>query len=238
MLKKRLLTHKPLEIKFVCVNPRVHKAYSPKPTTDFLPDWYKDIESYLPTEGYVNRFAKMGTIKKCIPTFDALTAGYIIPSPCDVHVFFQDGVPEYETALPNIMTKHPRKQAYTHPQATPHDFPKWESPWSIQTPKGYSCLFVSPMHNPNPWFEILDGIVDTDNYQSAVNFPFILKETSKDFIIPAGTPIAQVIPFERKNWKLKILEDNKGKATDDTNFIKSAFFNQYKNTYWNKKSFK
>lgn len=237
MLKKTL-SHKPLEIKFVCVNPQVHKSYSPKPTTDFLPSWYKEMESYAPSKGYSSRTSKMATIKKCMPVFDALTAGYVILTPCDIYVSFQNGEVEYESALPNIISKHPRKQAYAHPQGTFNDFPKWESPWSIQTPKGYSCLFLPLMHNPNPWFEILEGIVDTDNYQSSVNFPFILKETLKDFIIPAGTPIAQVIPFKRTNWKLKIAENNNGKAVSDTNYILSGFFNQYKNAYWNKKSFK
>ena len=116
----------------------------------------------------------------------------------------------------------------------PLDYPKQST-----TQGQNSCLFVAPMHNPNPWFEIIEGIVDTDNYQSSINFPFILKQTpSNDFIIPAGTPIAQVIPFERKNWELKILESNNGKAIEDTNYIKSGFFNQYKNAYWNRKSFK
>ena len=48
-------------------------------------------------------------------------------------------------------------------------------------------------------FTIMDGIVDTDSYNALVNFPFFLNDWSYEGLIPAGTPMAQVIPFKRED---------------------------------------
>lgn len=53
-------------------------------------------------------------------------------------------------------------------------FHKIKNPWTIITPPGYSCLFVSPLNNSDDRFTILPGIVDTDKYTLEVNFPFVV----------------------------------------------------------------
>jgi hypothetical protein len=63
----------------------------PQPAYKFIPDWYKNMESYIggnkkPTGGG-NTDA---TIKRCMPVFDAITAGYIITSPADVYVSIRE----------------------------------------------------------------------------------------------------------------------------------------------------
>jgi hypothetical protein len=93
------------------------------------------------------------------------------------------------------------------------------------------------MHNPNEHFVILEGIVDTDNYWEPVNFPFVLKNPTKEFMIPAGTPIAQVIPFKRDEWESSISYDRKP-ANNVAVLLESRFFDRYKHMFWNKKSFK
>ena len=212
----------------------VAKDYAPKPAIHFIPKWYKEMEVRFPKEQNPDSQA---TIKKCIPVLDAITAGYIIVSPCDVYVSIKDGQPTYIAKRENFIQYHPRKQAYKHPKANDYQFPKFINPWSIKTPKGYSCLFIPPMHNPNEHFVILEGIVDTDNYSAAVNFPFVLKDTTKDFLIPAGTPIAQVIPFKRDEWESLISYDAKP-ANDVSILLESRFFDRYKHLFWNRKSFK
>jgi len=65
----------------------VPEEFNPKPATASVPDWYKNIESYMngakrPT-GEGNTSA---TIKRCMPVFDAITGGYILYSYADVFV--------------------------------------------------------------------------------------------------------------------------------------------------------
>jgi hypothetical protein len=211
----------------------VSSEYAPKPALFFIPKWYKEMEAYFPKDRTPD---SLPTIKKCIPVLDAITAGYIIVSPCDVYVSIKDGEPNYNSTINNLISFHPRKQGYKHPNANEHQFPKWINPWSIKTPKGYSCLFIPPMHNPNEHFVILEGIVDTDTYSASVNFPFVLKNTTKEFMIPAGTPIAQVIPFKRDDWKSRMSEDKEA-SREKISLLESVFFDRYKRLFWNRKSY-
>ena len=92
------------------------------------------------------------------------------------------------------------------------------------------------MHNPSNRFAILEGIVDTDTYTAAVNFPFVLKTPTEEFMIPAGTPIAQVIPFKRDKWESSFSSD---KESPDaiTVYLNSHFFDRYKRMFWSRKSY-
>lgn len=211
----------------------VAKEYAPIPAIQMIPDWYRKMESSFPRE---QKPDSLQTIKKCMPVFDAITAGYIIVTPCDVYVSIEDGEPVYTSSIPNLVHFHPRKQGYKHPIANEFKFPKFLNSWAIETPKGYSTLFVAPMHRENNKFTILEGIVDTDTYKVPVHFPFVLKDTSKEFLIPAGTPIVQVIPFKRDEWKSELSEDLKPFEQAQT-YLQSHFINRYKRLFWSKKAY-
>ena len=212
----------------------VATAYAPKPAIHFIPDWYKKMEASFPKQLTPD---SVSTIKKCIPVLDAITAGYIIVSPCDVYVSInKEGEPQYVSAIHKIISFHERKQAYKHPKGNDFQFPKWNNPWAIKTPKGYSCLFLPPMHNQSDRFVILEGVVDTDNYSAPVNFPFVLKTPIQEFMIPAGTPIAQVIPFKRDEWKSMISKE-KEEYEEINRYLNGSFFDRYKRMFWERKSY-
>jgi len=212
----------------------VSDEYCPKPAANFIPEWYKNLETRIPIE---KKPSSLATVKKCIPVFDAMTSGYIIVSPCDVYVSVEDGEIVYKNPL-NIIEFHPMKQAHNHPVANGNPFPKWINPWAIKTPKGYSTLFIAPMHNPNPWFEIMPGIVDTDTYTASVNFPFVLKNVTKEVLIPAGTPIAQLIPIKRSSWISQIIKEIPTKENPVISYLTSQFFDRYKRMFWSRKEYK
>jgi len=218
---------------------------TPTPASNFIPDWYKKLESYIsgkkkPTgEG-----SSSATVKRCMPVFDAITAGYIITSPADIYVSQKEDEEGnkhayYEWASHSLISFHPVEQAPTHPNRNGHiAYPKWINPWAIRTPKGYSVLFTQPMHRESV-FTILPGIVDTDEYYSNVNFPFVLNNTTFEGLIPQGTPIAQVIPFKRESWKMEI---GGIKELNDINKISlklnSKFFDRYKSMFRQPKEYK
>ena len=175
----------------------------PKPASGLLPDWYKNTQSYTTGEKAPNgKGGTHATVKRCMPVFDAITAGYIIVSPADVWVSIKNGIQNFEWSDFGLISFHPIEQAPLYPQRKPFDYPKWTNPWSIRTPKGYSTLFVQPFHRESV-FTILPGIVDTDQYYAPVNFPFVINDPLFEGLRPAGTPIAQVIPFKRDSWKTK-----------------------------------
>jgi hypothetical protein len=215
----------------------------PQPASKFIPDWYKQMDSYINKEKKPTGAGKTdATIKKCMPVFDALTAGYIITTPADIWVSIKEieGIKTqyFEWSNYSLIEFHPIEQAPMHPNKKPYAYPKFINPWAIKTPKGYSSLFVQPFHRESI-FTILEGVVDTDTYSAAVNFPFVIKDPDFEGLIPVGTPMAQIIPFKREKWS-----GVAGKQKDITSVnkitakLRTRFFDSYKTFFWIKKEYK
>ena len=215
--------------------------YKVSPASKFIPEWYKKIFSYLGEkpgkpdgQGSVPQ-----TIKRCVPVFDAMVAGYIIPTYVDIYVSQKNNQPWFEWASGQGVEFHSISQLENHPVNAKFDAPKWINPWGITLPKGYSALFLTPMHQDNKYFEIFPAIVDCDEYNAPVNFPFMLKDQNFEGLIPAGTPIAQVIPFKRDSWSMEIGgNDEFNKNNKIIVELREKFFDSYKNLYRSDKEYK
>lgn len=211
----------------------------PQPASAFIPEWYKDIDSYVGKKKATNgQGITNATIKKCMPVFDAIISGYIITLPVDIMVTIKDGSQYFEWANFHLVAFHPIEQAPNHPERKPYPYAKWMNPWAIKTPKGYSTLFVQPFHRESV-FTILPGIVDTDTYSTPVNFPFVINDPNFEGLIPKGTPIAQVIPIKRDAWKMEFggQEELLEQANVNTK-LQTKFFDRYKTMFWSRKEYK
>lgn len=231
-----------MEIKFI--NTIDADIAKPVPASMVLPDWYKQMDSYINGKKFpvINEQDKLnfGTIKKCMPVFDALTAGYFLLSPADLYINKIENEYYYQWSGLDAIEFHSSDQLVNHPhnKYNTNAIPKWKNYWAIETPKGYSCLFISPLNQDLP-FTIFPGIVDTDIYSSTVHFPFLLNEPNFEGCIKAGTPIAQVIPFKRDSWKMEF-----GGPKDIErhirlrNTLSTKFFDRYKTLFWTKKEYR
>lgn len=212
----------------------------PKPASNYIPEWYKKIESYMGGKKKPSDDGTaLATIKRCMPVFDMITAGYIITTIADIYVEPKDGAPYFKWSGFDAIEFHGPDQTTGHP-ATNKEFasPKFINPWSIKTPKGWSILIMQPAHRDAP-FTILPGIVDTDTYTAPINFPFTLKDPNYEGLIPAGTPIAQIIPIKRESWEHEF--GNENELTDMkkiTQKMNTVFFDRYKRFWWIKKEYK
>jgi hypothetical protein len=214
--------------------------FPPKPAIKDVPQWYKDTPEYTSEVGkkVFDPEGTVHTVKKCMPVFDAITAGYILYTQVDVQVAQEGGFPYYTWPDQNAISFHPIVQAPLHPTRNEAPYPKWMNPYGISTPPGYSVLFTQPMHKES-LFTILPGIVDTDKYKTTVNFPFVLNDVKWEGIIPAGTPMAQVIPFKRESWEYKIGSDKElAEQIKMSKKLKTLFFNSYKRQFWSSKSYR
>lgn len=217
----------------------VDQQYAPVPASKCLPEWYKRTPEYVGGERVIRGGDTPHTVKKCVPVFDALTAGYLIRTYVDVQVTRQNEMPYFEWPNFGAISFHPVEQAPKHPARNDAPYPKWTNPWAIRTPRGYSCLFLPPMHNPNGLFTILPGIVDTDTYEAPVNFPFVLDNVEWEGLIPAGTPLAQVIPFRRDEWTMRLGADkDRARIGAVTTRLRSLWFNSYKRQFWTRKQYR
>ena len=75
-------------------------------------------------------------------------------------------------------------------------YPKLITPWRMQTAPGWSCLILPILYEENPNYSVLPAIVNTDYYQ-IMNIVLNVK-TDSEFSIKQGTPLAHVIPIQRK----------------------------------------
>ena len=218
---------------------------APIPASKKMPEWYKDIPRYIEGKKKPEPGGSNGTIKTCMPILDSITSGYLILSSADVYIEKKEEGREYTWAAHDLISFHGQKQATGYPnlekKMNEEGIPKFNNPWIVKTPKNYSCLFVTPFHHDLP-FTIFPGIVDTDSYFNAVNFPFI-PDSDFEGLIPKGTPIAQVIPFRRENWEMSVeyLENSKKSQKEFLRVKKelnTRFFDRYKKLFWQTKSYK
>lgn len=228
-------------ITFTDTSGAISQDFYPKPASDCIPSWYKEMSSYKfgKKEVYRDGFTPQ-TIKRCMPVFDAFTAGYILFTYVDIYIRTEDGAPYYTWPSFKPIEFHDNAQFDKYPRAgEKFSAPKWVSPWSIKTPKGYSSLILPPIHQDTVPFEILEGLVDTDVYNIPVNFPFFLKDNNFNGLIPAGTPMAQIIPIKRDNWEHEIGNTIEKEEQGKQHLrLKTKFFDSYKTLFRMPKEYK
>jgi hypothetical protein len=225
----------------------VPEIYQPVPTSKLIPDWYKNTDSYVGKEKVPSGDGgTSGTIKRCMPVFDVMNSGYYLITHTDIWVSQKADDPNnpevktpwYEWPSFGVIQFHPVNQSPLHPAVTASPTPKWINPWGIKTSKGYSTLFIAPVHRNNV-FVALPGVVDTDTYDAPVNIIFTLSDPNFSGLVPAGTPIAQVIPFKREAWTMKIgKEEDKSSIFKTSTLLKTKFFDSYKSQFRQVKEYK
>tara|TARA_B100001059_G_C17838207_1_gene589754 strand:+ start:2375 stop:3085 length:711 start_codon:yes stop_codon:yes gene_type:complete len=209
----------------------------PQPANKYLPKYFKELAPQLTAD------PESSTVKRCVPFLDAATIGYIIPMWTDVFVTARDG--EINVKFPNSfpmpdsLGKHGPDQIRGHPYKN-HKYGnmplKWINPWGIKTPKGYSCLFTSPLNHLERRLKILDGIVDTDTYYNHIHFPFLwIEEKEGEFLIEKGTPLIHVIPFKREKFTSTFTEVNMEKYKEVRGKIGTLMRNKYRTFFWHKR---
>jgi hypothetical protein len=217
----------------------------PTPTHRNVPEWYRKQPAYVNKEDFLKKGISGSTIKKCMPVFDAMTAGYTLYCPLDIYVDATDpNKLEYNIPIAvagfkkELFTTHSPEQTthYPMPSYVHKDVLRINPMWSVKTSPGYSSLFIKPMHQEHQPFELVPGIIDTDTYVSEGFLSFKIESSFKG-IIEKGTPIAQVIPFKRENWQSQHIEykDSKEGQKKQRMLVRSKFFNYYKKNFWHKK---
>lgn len=201
-----------------------------------IPQWYKDAYRFQPGKKPFQNQA----IKLCMPFLDALTSGYCVElmqdivverKGSDVEVYW----PEHQY---KIIEKRPSSSNPTVP--TPPGCDEEHYVWILQTaielPRGYSAMFTHPMNRYDLPFITMSGIVDADGVMGTGNLPFFLRSDFEG-IIPAGTPIVQIIPFKREDWSLKYDPEILIKGEINSRRSKSHLYGWYKKNLWHKKTF-
>jgi hypothetical protein len=212
---------------------------APKPAKLYIPEWYKQIEPLktpkFSSEGQINN----KNIKSCMPFLDALTSGYIQESWTDIYIEKNgDSINYYHPVGPQILEYRGTGSRFNFGDSFhPAEF-VWKEQWLPKLPKGYSMLYTSPFNRFDLPFRSLDAVIDSDMYHHEYSgqYPFYIYNHFSG-LIPAGTPLFQMIPIKRDRWEsfpARFLEnENKIKQ----NLIRKSLFNSYKKQFWQKKEY-
>ena len=114
----------------------------------------------------------------------------------------------------------------------------WSEHWAVDTPDGWSTLYTHPMNRYDLPFITLSGLVDTDRGKVNVDgsIPFYIKEGFSG-VIPAGTPIYQMLPIKRQSWKSDVEEYSEYRYFRDLSRLKKYFTGGYVKNIWHKKRY-
>lgn len=193
---------KPL-IRFLCAPEDEGVIAPPVPAKAHLPDWFRKLPAVDP--------AKLApgdtglTVKRCMPFLDAMMTGYVLPLAATVRLEIRDGGKTVTAGWDfdkTMISNHGTHQVAGHPNAGSPPC-KFHNYWSIRTQPGWSCLFVPLLNRANPLFEPVAGIVDTDTYTAPIHFPFFARGADGLHEIEKGTPLVQVIPFQRETTQIE-----------------------------------
>lgn len=226
-------------------------AFAPKPVpaSRALPEWYKAQPAATNEEEFLAKGMLPSTIKRCMPIFDYITAGYIISTPCDIYIDATNPEKlEWSVPLPmktfaNDMISTHSPDQYSH---YPIDKNKYHKQlfrimpfWAVKTDEGYSTLFMHPTHKDPVPFLTFGGLIDTDNFITDGHLSMLVEKDFKG-VIKQGTPFVQVIPFKRENWEMEIIEPAQAakEYSKQRLDLRSTFVSGYKNKMRSKKEFK
>jgi hypothetical protein len=175
-----------------------------------MPRWYKETELRYDDSKPLDK-----SVRACMPFMEALTFGWVIPVPTDISfTYISEGleVEWSDTSGFKPLGNHPRAQVGG--DAFPHDgeILKFNLPYTLRTPEGVSTLYMPPLNRIETRFRPFSGVVDTDEYVNQTNIPALLLDDEFEGIIEAGTPLVQVIPFERDSL---VNESETRTATDE-----------------------
>ena len=192
------LKKKQPEIVFECDNWATRK-YSPvRPSSEFVPEKFKNLPSTLKKQKFTRD--NVYTIKICPGLQDYIGHGYVIPAWCDIQIKIENGHPNVRYSDPEL--KHaihfPEQMGDFLDTKFPVRTPvKLDNPWWTYTKKDWSIMYL-PMHfHENAYFEAIPGVIDHDKGPGRTPLNIMLK-TNQDFIIKQGTPLVQMIPYKRQ----------------------------------------
>ncbi|WP_432768849.1 MAG: hypothetical protein HEQ22_16025 [Sphingopyxis sp.] len=210
-------------IEFLCDPALWGRIPPPERAIRFAPDWFKRLNRDMGMT-YENGLPAM-TAKACLPMTDAFALGFVIPLPFDVRILVPEDRVSIQFGWADDLPFAPLEQH--HPAQIGAPAPPFErvmplkfiNPWRIRVPAGYSLLFTQPLSRPDLPFTCFSGLVDCDRFDTTVNLPFAWTGASGDHVLPAGTPIAQLVPIRRDTM---IRHDGARAATADELAVQAA----------------
>ena len=205
---------------------QIHRA-TPKPAREFFPEWFKKMPLMFETSNDIDtRSRDFQTVKRCPGIVDYMTQGYVVPMWCDIKIKFEideNGDETYHwTTYGDFTINHHRHEQFKSwgPTWIKDEFRvvmKFNNPWNIKTPKGYSVYQMPMWYHFNRSWTVFPGTIESDWYHET-NLQLIFHDKQQEVIIKQGDPLCVFIPYKREQYDLEVRESTEEDklATDST----------------------
>ncbi|WP_276254955.1 hypothetical protein [Halomontanus rarus] len=193
-------------------------APKPEPSSAHIPEWFRTLNQSIDSLPIpVDKTAKL-----CMPLNDAMRLGWMLRAPATITLRERGGTlevsvgddrngdgtddveddgralaPDPADLVTTFDVDQPdadRNSAFLLPDCT------ISTPWTIDTPQGYSTLLTHPLNRDEMRFTVSGMLAETDAYDDPIRVPIHLE--AETVTIEAGEPIAQVIPVDRRDIAL------------------------------------
>lgn len=197
------------------ITARCHPALEPilpkpVPAAQALPGWLRDMPGEVAAPSLGGEPVR--TLKHCPPIIDALSLGVLIPLATDLTIRGGEVAWDWDPpVLSDARISRAPVGLHVPEQATGAPFAlglgavlKFMNFWALQVPPGFSLLFTHPLNREDLPFRTLSGLVDCDLFRDGyVHFPALWTDPAFEGVLPAGTPVAQVIAVPREGQGLR-----------------------------------
>lgn len=186
------------------------KHAPPVPAGRAMPQWLRDTDNHFTKRTKFQVFPpelklrENATVKSCPGIVDYLTGGYVIPLWADYAITFDNGVYRWESPQDDWpLVAHDPGQYEQMPR---EGFPlviKFQNPWYIKTPPGYSVRMLPMLYHFDQLWKVLSGVIHTDVFNEAhVNVQFDVRKGQ--VVLPQGMPLCHIVPFHRERYEVDI----------------------------------
>ena len=192
-----------MKITFRCDPALIDLLPRPVPAKAALPDWLRRLAPRVQSSVHGR---SIRTVKQCPPFVDAMTHGFMLLLPCDVHVDAGRFSWDWPLPAPDV-AGHPRAPLSFHVPEQIAGSPlahgtqsaiKFNSFWTIEIEPGWSLMAVHPINRDDLPFRLVTGLVDADRFNDVgINFPAVWIDPAFCGVLPRGTPVAQCYAVPR-----------------------------------------
>jgi hypothetical protein len=232
-----------MKIEFISSSEDCHQLVpEPKSSRNYIPTWYRDMPTYRHKLTFDEQGNRKQNLRSCVPFSDAMRAGWIQETWCDLYIESTDTGITYRTSSGPEMIIHrdiTSEQMVIDSQAFAPIELVWFMPWLPRTPKGWSVMITSPVNRFDLPFEVTTGIIDSDRFYHTPfgRIPFYVRRGFSG-VIPAGTPMYQIVPFRRvTRWSSRRIMATDRETRNRYFSTLRKFQNVYRDEFWEPKHF-
>ena len=215
------------EIQFVSLVEGIEETMPIIPVSEQKYDWVKraGVQTKERNQGQT---VKSRNTLRCPAIFQFRNMGFLMRAPFDILIKikseteyeWEHGSPQYEELL-KLVSHHDLELMYNFMNSWPKDtmkiILKLNLPWALRIPKGYDVLMIDPFYKDDNRFTVCPGTFESQLGIGQLNVPVMWHSTKGEFLIKAGTPIAQLVPIKRETVSHQNLN-----LTTDKNFRRDS----------------